>query len=308
MTRGVQHFEAELRALDRVAFADDAIGNDRRVLVDALAVREHFRARGLHQPCGSGPMIRMGVGQDDPADALAHRGAHDGVDVALIVGPGIDDGDLVDPHQIGVGTGAGERPGVGRHDPANQGRQRTRDTGGEVGHLNPFSGGRTSATPTLAPTYCRWPSDGFGAWLYAAGAMPIDPRRAIPAVERVVARLGGLPQPLLADCAREAIDAARVLVAAGEAVTFDGIVADAEARVARRRATQLRRVVNATGVLLHTNLGRAPLGIEAIRDAIDVAGDTRTWSSGWTRVTAALVTITPDRSWHVRRARRPRSS
>ena len=42
--------------------------------------------------------------------------------------------------------------------------------------------------------------------------------------------------------------------------------------MARRRAEQLRRVVNATGVLLHTNLGRAPLGADAIRDAADVAG------------------------------------
>ena len=55
-------------------------------------------------------------------------------------------------------------------------------------------------------------------------------------------------------------------------MTFDTVVADADARVARRRAEQLRRVVNATGVLLHTNLGRAPLGADAIRDAAEVAG------------------------------------
>ncbi len=90
--------------------------------------------------------------------------------------------------------------------------------------------------------------------------MAIDPRRTLPAVERVVARLDGLPQPLLADCAREAVDAARDLIEQGGSVSLDSVVADAEARVARRRYEQLRRVVNATGVLLHTNLGRAPIG------------------------------------------------
>jgi L-seryl-tRNA(Ser) seleniumtransferase len=102
--------------------------------------------------------------------------------------------------------------------------------------------------------------------------MAIDPRRTLPAVERVVARLGGLPQPLLVDCAREAVDAARERVEHGGSVSLDAVVADAQVRVARRRHEQLRRVVNATGVLLHTNLGRAPLGAAAIRDAAEVAG------------------------------------
>ena len=102
--------------------------------------------------------------------------------------------------------------------------------------------------------------------------MAIDPRRTLPAVERVAARLGGLPQPLLVDCAREAVDAARDLVERGGSVSLDSVVADAQVRVARRRHEQLRRVVNATGVLLHTNLGRAPIGAAAIRDAAEVAG------------------------------------
>jgi L-seryl-tRNA(Ser) seleniumtransferase len=101
--------------------------------------------------------------------------------------------------------------------------------------------------------------------------MATDPRRALPAVERIVVRLAGLPHPLLADCAREAVDAARDEVGRGGTVTFDGVLADAEQRVARRRSAQLRRVVNATGVLLHTNLGRAPLAASAVRDASDVA-------------------------------------
>jgi L-seryl-tRNA(Ser) seleniumtransferase len=102
--------------------------------------------------------------------------------------------------------------------------------------------------------------------------MAIDPRRTLPSVERVVARLGGLPQPLLVDCARAAVDAARDVVERGGSVSLDAVVADAEARVELRRHEQLRRVVNATGVLLHTNLGRAPLGAAAVHDAADVAG------------------------------------
>ncbi|HEX9258287.1 MAG TPA: L-seryl-tRNA(Sec) selenium transferase, partial [Acidimicrobiales bacterium] len=58
----------------------------------------------------------------------------------------------------------------------------------------------------------------------------------------------GLPHPLLVDVAREAI-------AAGDA-------SSARARAEDLQQALLQRVVNATGVLLHTNLGRAPIGVE----------------------------------------------
>jgi L-seryl-tRNA(Ser) seleniumtransferase len=57
----------------------------------------------------------------------------------------------------------------------------------------------------------------------------------------------GLPAPLLVDAAREAI-------AAGDPPS-------ARDRAAAIRRALLGRVVNATGVLLHTNLGRAPLAV-----------------------------------------------
>jgi L-seryl-tRNA(Ser) seleniumtransferase len=104
----------------------------------------------------------------------------------------------------------------------------------------------------------------------------VDPRRALPSVERVLAALASadvsdLPRALVARGAREAVAAARARVAAGETPDLEAVVADAEARIETERAALLTPVVNATGVLLHTNLGRAPLG-DVARSAMARAG------------------------------------
>jgi L-seryl-tRNA(Ser) seleniumtransferase len=87
--------------------------------------------------------------------------------------------------------------------------------------------------------------------------------RDLPAVHEVVDRLAeslaSFPRALIVDEVRRAIEDARRDILAGRA---DGITV--EERVARSLARlevpSLRRVINATGVVLHTNLGRAPLG------------------------------------------------
>jgi L-seryl-tRNA(Ser) seleniumtransferase len=68
-----------------------------------------------------------------------------------------------------------------------------------------------------------------------------------PSVDALARSLAGsgLPHPILVDIARQAI--------------ADGVVGDAVRRVDEYRRTLLVPVINATGVLLHTNLGRAPL-------------------------------------------------
>lgn len=73
---------------------------------------------------------------------------------------------------------------------------------------------------------------------------PADRPPSVDALARSLADTG-LPHPLLVDAAREAIAAGAPESARGVA---DGIA-----------GALLRPVVNATGVLLHTNLGRAPL-------------------------------------------------
>jgi L-seryl-tRNA(Ser) seleniumtransferase len=54
----------------------------------------------------------------------------------------------------------------------------------------------------------------------------------------------------------------------------EDLIARADARVARRRSARLTRVINATGVVLHTNLGRAPLSAAARQAVVDAAGYT----------------------------------
>ena len=72
--------------------------------------------------------------------------------------------------------------------------------------------------------------------------------------------------------ARAAIAEARALLTAGAEAAADPVP---DARVlelgASEAAPRLRRVINATGVVLHTNLGRAPLHPEAVRRVVEVA-------------------------------------
>jgi L-seryl-tRNA(Ser) seleniumtransferase len=94
-----------------------------------------------------------------------------------------------------------------------------------------------------------------------------------PRLGRAVARLGG-------DTVRTAVRVAQQQVRLGEVDLVDA--ADAAVAALPVRVTSLRPVLNATGVLVHTNLGRAPLS-QAAREAVlavcgatDVEFDVRT--------------------------------
>ncbi|MHB8765636.1 MAG: L-seryl-tRNA(Sec) selenium transferase, partial [Deferrisomatales bacterium] len=113
----------------------------------------------------------------------------------------------------------------------------------------------------------------------------MEPRellRRVPAVERVlqepaaVAALGadGLPRAALVQAVRAVLGEARARLRAGEAPDLapDRLAAASLERARDAVAPRLMRVVNATGVVLHTNLGRAPLAPEAVEAMVRAAG------------------------------------
>ena len=106
-----------------------------------------------------------------------------------------------------------------------------------------------------------------------------DPRQALPSVDAVVAaasRLAGRgsPRALLVGVARLQVEAARSAPppAAGRAELTAALAAAVAAEAAALLGGELRPVINATGVLIQTNLGRSPLSNAALARAVAVAG------------------------------------
>src|SRR5690349_6871805 len=99
--------------------------------------------------------------------------------------------------------------------------------------------------------------------------------RAIPAVDKILQSLGetGLPAPIVVAAVRRHLQTLRSKTTIPAA---DVIVADIRSSLDRLRASRIVPVINATGVLVHTNLGRAPLGAETIRALTDVAASYNT--------------------------------
>ncbi|HJT46266.1 MAG TPA: hypothetical protein VJ721_08365, partial [Chthoniobacterales bacterium] len=83
-------------------------------------------------------------------------------------------------------------------------------------------------------------------------------RRAIPAVSTVLDSLGQteLPRPLVVDIVRSELSQIR---RSKQVPDLTGIVGRIRRALEKLRVSRMQPVINGTGVVIHTNLGRSPL-------------------------------------------------
>jgi L-seryl-tRNA(Ser) seleniumtransferase len=120
------------------------------------------------------------------------------------------------------------------------------------------------------------PADHADAPDRVAGAIGL---RALPQVQRVLERPEAIAltrrfsHAAVAGAVRAELGRLRASLMNGEAAVPDpgAVLASVDASLSAAAQPGLRRVLNATGIVLHTNLGRAPLAPEAIAAAADAA-------------------------------------
>ncbi len=120
----------------------------------------------------------------------------------------------------------------------------------------------------------------FGGCSATIGTMDVNALlRQLPKVDAMLERddvaalAATVPRVLVLDAVRSAIDETRsVIVTGGDAdPSPDAVAAHAIALAQRAARRSLRRVINATGIVVHTNLGRSPLADEAVDAVTEVA-------------------------------------
>ena len=92
----------------------------------------------------------------------------------------------------------------------------------------------------------------------------INSRRSIPAVNRLLEEILNtvdLPRPVIVDLVRKEIAHLRD---EGNVPDFRSIIERIRASLDRHRRSRVQPIVNGTGIIIHTNFGRAPLSREAV--------------------------------------------
>jgi L-seryl-tRNA(Ser) seleniumtransferase len=110
------------------------------------------------------------------------------------------------------------------------------------------------------------------------GSMIENELRNLPSVDKIISeervkQLHDLyPHSLIVDTVRQRLEQERVLIAKGNScATLDKIIEDVLSRIKLLTTVTLHPIINASGVILHTNLGRAPLSQEAIEAMIIIS-------------------------------------
>jgi len=108
--------------------------------------------------------------------------------------------------------------------------------------------------------------------------------RDFPSVEELLVHpdldeaVGCIPRPVATEVVRDVVAAAKKRFADGDgAISVASLVTDLKAALRRVRRQATTRVINATGVVVHTNLGRAPLAedlFDAVKGVVTGYGNT----------------------------------
>jgi L-seryl-tRNA(Ser) seleniumtransferase len=98
----------------------------------------------------------------------------------------------------------------------------------------------------------------------------VSSRRAIPAVSKILEALGhvDLARPVIVDTIRRELS---VLRQSDQLPSFADLLSQIREALDRHRRSRLQPVINGTGVILHTNFGRATLGRNTVESLVQIA-------------------------------------
>jgi L-seryl-tRNA(Ser) seleniumtransferase len=103
-------------------------------------------------------------------------------------------------------------------------------------------------------------------------AMTTESLRKIPSVDKVVGEIGDcdLPRRVVVDVVRRELE---LLRAEKKIPNFSGVMSRVRAAIEVLRLAKIQPLINGTGIVIHTNFGRAPLGAAAIESLSTVAAN-----------------------------------
>src|SRR6267143_7149865 len=102
--------------------------------------------------------------------------------------------------------------------------------------------------------------------------MATESLRKIPSVEKVVCEIGGcdLPRRVVADVVRHELG---LLRAEKKIPNFSGVMSRVRTAIDALQLAKIQPVINGTGIVIHTNFGRAPLGPALIESLTAIAAN-----------------------------------
>ena len=98
--------------------------------------------------------------------------------------------------------------------------------------------------------------------------------RELPSVESLTKQLVAsctLPRALVTSFVQRELNHTRKTILEGASPSREDVQRDIATRLDEFSASRLQPVINATGVVIHTNLGRSPLGVQAAEKLTQIA-------------------------------------